>query len=172
MKALWLDYQRSYRPLRALWRVLLLIVAVVLSIQTVRLLGLRSELATRQAALQQLNITPAPTVPQENVKPEELVAARGVLAKFALPWGDLLDAIEAVQVTNLSLLSIEPGVGEGKLVITGEAQDYLVVLNYVTSLREQKVLRSVHLVHHEIRSGTQRFPVMFSVSADWGGAGS
>jgi len=172
MKSLGLDYQRSNRPLRRISVVALAVVLVLLGWQLMQQQKLQKEISAQKLALQQRDAEQAPHIARTLASPEELAAARGVLAKFSLPWGELLDAVEAVKVEKVALLSIEPGVGENKLVITGEAQDYLDVLNYVAGLRAQKVLSNVHLSHHEVRKGQGRLPVVFSVSADWGMASS
>lgn len=99
--------------------------------------------------------------------PEELAEARAVVARFATPWPALFDAIESVQVDDISLLSIEPDSATRSVTISGEARNYLAVLTYVARLAEQPGLARVYLARHEVRETEPRRPVAFAVSAQW-----
>ena len=98
---------------------------------------------------------------------DELIAARDIIGRIATPWDALFEDIEAAHTDGAALLAIEPDPVAGTVRLTGEARDYLRVLNYVAALASAQTLRSVHLLHHEVKSSEPGRPVAFAVSASW-----
>jgi Tfp pilus assembly protein PilN len=171
MKALNLDYQRRSPPAHPAVVGMALFALVLLATQLIHLVSVQHEIAKRQTDISRVSMmVPVLDEKKGNANPEELTAAKTILRKFSVPWDDLLDALENVRVEKVSLLSIEPEPGDKKLIITGEADDYLDVLNYVAALDRQKIFRDVYLAHHEVRQGQQRPVVAFTISAGWGAA--
>jgi hypothetical protein len=124
--------------------------------------GLEAGLARgREAAAR----SPAP--PAHAGSAEEIAAARMVIARFATPWPALFDALEAVQLDDVSLLAIEPDAATGSVLISGEARTYLALLTYVARLRDQPGLARVYVARHEVRDTEPRRPLAFSVAARW-----
>lgn len=111
---------------------------------------------------------------------EELAAAKESLRQLSMPWNKLFQALEAANAASaneggnrispqrIALLAIEPEPDSGNVRISGEAPDYLAVLNYVLDLRRAGTLAEVNLVHHEQTAA--RGSVAFSISATWGEA--
>lgn len=104
--------------------------------------------------------------PHRTVSAEEMNNARDTIRRLSMPWGALFGAIENMPVEGVALLSIEPDTETGTVLISGEAKNYLTVLNYVSGLSESKPLRNVRLAHHEDQQKGQR-TVLFTISAGW-----
>jgi hypothetical protein len=129
-------------------------------------LAVEGDIARLEARFSAFENLDEPARAERAVNPEELAAARSVVGRFATPWPALFAAIEAVRVDDVVLLSIEPDVGAGRVVVTGEARSYLAALTYVAQLAAQPGLSRVHLSRHEARDkGSRR--VWFSVMAQW-----
>ena len=100
--------------------------------------------------------------------PEELVHAQETIARISIPWGDLFQAVESVQVERVALLALEPDPKTGNLLLRGEAGDLPALLTYVARLSRAKQLEEVYLSRHEINpANNPQRPVMFSIKAHW-----
>ena len=98
---------------------------------------------------------------------EEIAVARDTIRRLSMPWGNLFDALEEVSVDGVALLAIEPDTDAGTVLISGEAKNYLAVLNYLAVVSGAKSLHEVHLVHHENRQAGGAQTVFYSISAVW-----
>lgn len=98
---------------------------------------------------------------------EEHAFARETVRRLSTPWERLFGALEGAQTEHVALLAIEPDAEIGTVNLQGEGKDYLAVLTYVARLGEEKGLRRVHLVQHEIRRGAPQRAVGFTISASW-----
>ncbi len=171
MKRLDLEF-RSRRPASRRGRWLLLGVAVAFGADLgVSYHGVREAIAVTEQRLAQLGRrqdgagrTGATPV---SFSAEEVALARETFGRLSIPWDDLFGALESTPTEKVVLLAIEPDPGSGKVVISGEGQDYLAVLSYVLNLRRSSTLADVHLVKHERRQNGAQQPVTFSVSASW-----
>jgi hypothetical protein len=100
--------------------------------------------------------------------PEEYAAVRRIIQRMVTPWDRLFAAIEAAQTEGTALLSIEPDAQSGKVLLSGEARDYLSLLSYTSTLGSVEGLRDIHLTRHEARTNAPNRPVAFVISASWG----
>lgn len=100
----------------------------------------------------------------QKASPEEIAAARETLERLAMPWQELLAALEAAASKDVALLAIEPDPGSGTVRISGDGKDYPAALAYVASLGRVEALSRVELVRHEAKKNA----VGFTVSARWG----
>ena len=103
--------------------------------------------------------------PVRSASPEELAAARETLERLAMPWQELLAALEAAASEDVALLAIEPDPKSGTVRISGDGKDYPAALGYVESLGRLESLSGVELVRHEAK----KHAVGFTVSARWVG---
>jgi Tfp pilus assembly protein PilN len=124
------------------------------------------ELSTRIALLPPRTSLPADVV--RTVTLAEWAAAREALGQLAIPWERLFTPLEAVIPRDVVLTSLEPDPPTRTVVITGDAKDYLSVLNYVEALRTAGSLRQARLTHHETNAVTRR--INFAISASWAGS--
>jgi hypothetical protein len=96
----------------------------------------------------------------------EVRNARLVKRQLGLPWGSLLQAVEASASPSLALLAIRPDSRKGTLAISGEARHLDGVLEFVRRLGSHAVFRRVLLQSHRLEPGDTRRPVRFSLVAD------
>jgi hypothetical protein len=99
----------------------------------------------------------------------ETRAAQEAQHALNMPWNDLLHALEQAQSRNgkISLIAVQPNPVKGEVTVNGEAEDFNVLMDYVKSLREQKVFSDVVLINQRWveEDGEQRLG--FALSAGW-----
>lgn len=165
MRAIELDFVRRPRD----WTVwAMLAVALFIAIDAGRgYFELKSalEVGSRRVAEEQRR-APAEGVVSDQTQ-RELDNARRVLLDLALPWEALFRSVEVAAGEHAALLSIEPEVGRGQVRITGEARDYLAVLNFMVSLDADRTLERVHLISHELREEDPDHPYHFALVGHW-----
>lgn len=166
MRALDLDLVRR-RPAWPGWAML----AVGITLAAEALIGtvnLRDDVERAQRKREAPRLA-VPTVrqPVSEQTQRELDAARLILRELALPWDALFGAIETSNDNSTALLAIEPDAGKRVVRISGEARNYLAVLNFMTRLEKAQPLGSVHLLSHQVREDVAERPVQFTLSATW-----
>ncbi len=95
---------------------------------------------------------------------KQLVDAVSILAT---PWNNLLVAIEAANMPDIALLSLEPSSKKQLVVLTGEAKNLPTVLQYIKQLQQTPMLGQVYLQKHSIDESDISKPVRFSLLAKW-----
>lgn len=99
----------------------------------------------------------------------EIRHANTVLRQLTLPWDRLFDTLEASGSKDVALLALEPDPEKGTVKISGEAKNYLAVLDYVRTLKGKPIFDNVELQNHQIQEQDPDKPVRFSLTADWRG---
>lgn len=173
MRPLELDFQRARRPSQALQA---LLVAVALAFAgdvawhyaktSEELHRIRERLAQEPA--RRADDSLLVKVAARPVGEAEYAFARETIRRLATPWGTLFQALEAARIDGVAIASVEPDPAQRRVLIRGEARDYLAALSFVANLREQRALHEAHLVRHETASPDPRSPVQFVVSTAWG----
>lgn len=86
-----------------------------------------------------------------------------------MPWNALLSALEQAQSQNgkISLIAVQPNPAKGEVAVSGEAADFTALMDYLKTLRGQKVFSDVVLVNQRRveEDGQQRLG--FTLSAGW-----
>lgn len=123
--------------------------------------------ATPSGTRESLQPTRVGTAPGVAVTPDRLARAEAIARRLVVPWESLFQAIEAIPSRGVRLLAILPDPGNRALTVSGEAKDYLAMLNYVNALAAPGALSEVHLVRHEMRAQDPRFTVSFELQASW-----
>ncbi len=169
MRPLDIEYLRSTRRAKLAVYVLAAFAVVFAADTLLHYRSIKSELATSEArqTRQAVLRTRQPPMVQALLSPDEYAFARDTAKKLSTPWDELFQALEAAQVDRVALLAIEPDVENRTVSISAEAKDYLAALTYVANLGEQKTLRRVHLIRHELKQGSSQRPLAFTVSASW-----
>lgn len=170
MRSLDLDYLRTMRPKH--WPGLLLLALGALSVIAVNREGARIEhrievyqgqLSTgRQAALPVSERDAAAFGAQ-------IRAAHATYTRLATPWSAFFDAIEAAQIPGVRLDAVEPDASQRTAVFSGQARNYVAVLNYVNALEAKGGLTRVHLTRHERRAQDPAYPIAFTIQVSWSG---
>jgi len=166
MRALDLDLVRR-RPAWPAW--LMLAIGIALAGDAlVSYLGARDEFTQLQR--RRAGVLPTVARAKEPVSEQtqrELDAARQTLQELALPWEPLFRAIEGSIDADTALLAIEPDAGKQVVRISGEARNYLAILEFMQRLEQPRVLTGVHLLNHQIREDVAERPYQFTLSAAW-----
>lgn len=90
------------------------------------------------------------------------------LASFLMiPWGDVLNALEASALDDLALLAIEPDAKKRQLKITAEAKNKDIMFNYLEKLEVSSELANVYLLKHEVFDDVDQHPIRFVAVASW-----
>lgn len=162
MKPLRINY--ASRPGRR-WAPYALLCAAVLFAAEV---GLTAWPRIEEAVEAVAGATPRPVPPAEGVSVEdELKDANQLIGRLSMPWSSLFQALEKAHSAEVALLTLQPDAQRRVLQVTGEAKAYAEVLSYVSRLRNDAQLTSVHLVSTEVREDDPHRPILFSVAASW-----
>lgn len=131
----------------------------------------QAELETLENEFSQLKqlkkIEPAVKQVSIDIAPEKLKVLQESAITLAIPWRELFEAIEATENKEVTLLSLEPNIKKQQVLMTGEAKNLQLALQYVAQLQKQTVLSQVFLQKHHVDEGNVSKPVRFSVLAKW-----
>jgi len=97
----------------------------------------------------------------------EIKHASDIVHQLNVPWDELLANIEAANIEDVALLSIESDVDRRTINISGEAKGLPAMLEYTRSLQARPTLADIFLQSHEIQAQDPQHPVRFVLSANW-----
>jgi hypothetical protein len=178
MRALQLDFQRTYTPrpwlgFGVLVAALVALAAMVGYYETVneqiRFWQDKADQATRLSG-HRAAASPPLTEQAARAQLLEVKLANQVVRQLGLPWNALFNAVESSGGKEIGLLSLEPDLQKGVVKIGGEAKDFDALLNYVKELSTREVFVSVMLQNHQIQRDIPEKPVRFSLIAQLKGA--
>lgn len=89
------------------------------------------------------------------------------VSSLTTPWASLLLGIEASDMEDIALLSIEPNVLKQQVGLSGEAKNLEAVLVYIQKLEAQSMLDKVYLQKHNVDETDPSKPVGFTLLAQW-----
>ena len=101
------------------------------------------------------------------IAPDETKQLTEAVDLLTTPWGNLLMAIEQADMQDIALLSLEPNSKKQLVVLTGEAKNLSIVLQYIKQLQQTPMLAQVYLQKHSIDETDASKPVRFSLLAKW-----
>ena len=107
---------------------------------------------------------PARAVPRERLD-EQLKSAQATVRQLALPWAELIDALERSAMREVSLLHIQPDAQQRLLRLTAEARSEAQMLEYLRRVGAAGRFSEVHLVSHQLREDDALRRVQFSLQA-------
>ena len=113
-----------------------------------------------------------PAEPQRQAKSSvDLLAkieeAKKLASFLMIPWGDVLNALEASVLNDLALLAIEPDAKKRQLKITAEAKNKDILFSYLEKLEASDELANVYLLKHEVFDDVDQHPIRFVAVATW-----
>lgn len=97
-----------------------------------------------------------------------LQRASAVIERIAFPWDKLFKTLESSTVgEDVALLSIQPDVAGGVVMLNAEARDWNAMLSYIRHLGAEDFFTDVHLVSHQIQQTDPQKPINFVLSCSW-----
>jgi len=109
---------------------------------------------------------PRPTlaIPRDKLE-GEMKNAQATVRQLALPWGQLIDALERASMKDVALLNIQPDAQARVLRVTAEARREELMLQYLRRLGASGNFAEVHLLSHQVREDDPQRPIQFSLQA-------
>ena len=98
---------------------------------------------------------------------DELIATNTVIAELVTPWIPLFNTLEAVERTEIKLMSVEPNMKKKVLRINAVAMDVDSMMRYIDDLSQQKMLKRVVLVSQQNADINAQPVLNFVVEALW-----
>lgn len=118
-----------------------------------------------QAAYRRLASASGPSAPVARVAGIE--AGEALAGRLALPWGGLLDALEAAQDGNIALLALEADPHKGQLRLSGEARNMAAVVAYIAALDGKAGIAGLRLLALDVKQADPELPVEFLIEGRW-----
>jgi hypothetical protein len=97
----------------------------------------------------------------------EIKVANEVIMQLTLPWGELFNALEEANSSNIALLGIEPDAGKRLVRLSGEAKNSAALFAYIRILQANKTMTSVYLKHQQVQDRNPEKPIRFTLDASW-----
>lgn len=174
MRALQLDYQRVGRARGAGVALLAFgLISALLVLLQYRGVSQETEsyreVVSKYQALNPAQRAPAPALDAKQAKAQEerLASAKAVIDRLALPWGELLGALEEAADEDVALLQLSPDPDKRQVKLLAEAKNLAAMLLYHKLLEQSEVLTEVALVNHDIQEQDPDKPVRFNITAQW-----
>ena len=99
---------------------------------------------------------------------EEVRRANRAAAQLTIPWDDLFDAVEsATDNKRVALLALQPNFQKRELKISGEAEEFGAIIEYIGRLERGEALGEVRLISHEVMSRQSSSGIRFELMAKW-----
>ena len=98
---------------------------------------------------------------------QEVRRANAVLSEIDLPWGALFDSVEYATSHEVALLSFQPDAAGRTMRMGGEAKSMPALLDFVSALEREPVLKDAYLLKYEVKQDDPQRPIIFSVMASW-----
>lgn len=98
---------------------------------------------------------------------KQAAAVNAAVTRLNLPWGSILDAVEAATPAQVALLSITPEPGRALLKIEAECGSSRDMIGYLTTLEQQSLFERVTLVRHERMRDGMDGVIRFQIEAQW-----
>ena len=104
---------------------------------------------------------------QSAQKTHDVAAVNVAIAEIVLPWTAIFKTLEATNDEAVKLLAVEPNIRKQTLRMSAVALGVDDMMNYVDSLIQQKMLKSVALISQEVAEVNGQSAVRFVVEAAW-----
>ena len=123
----------------------------------------------RHAAVQgMLNVQRAPVkaVPRAQLD-EQVKNAETVVRQLTLPWGRLIETLEATNTKDIAILQVQPDAQQRMLRITAEARNQEAMVEYLRRLSGIEGFAYVHLLNHQVQQDNPQRPIQFAAQASF-----
>jgi Tfp pilus assembly protein PilN len=105
-------------------------------------------------------------VPKERVD-EEAKQLESVVRQLALPWPEIVRAVESASMREVGVLNMQPDAQQRVLRITGEAKTQEAMLEYARRIGQSKGLTDVYLLTHQVQRDDPSRPIQFALQASF-----
>ena len=120
---------------------------------------------TETAAAAQLALLKSqPGAARKNID-GELKNAEAVMRQLALPWKEMVGAVEKAARPEIAVLQMQPDAQQRQLRLTAEAPNEKAMLDYLARLADAPVLADVYIASHQVLLEEPRRPIQFTVLA-------
>jgi Tfp pilus assembly protein PilN len=126
-------------------------------------ISIQEKLASLKTTEQSVNMTSA----SETIGINQLNGIKSSVYEIFIPWDDLFNSFEDASIKNVVLLSLQPNSKKKQIIISGEADSYQTIINYIDRLSEQSAFSEVHLKKHAVKENDDNKPVRFTIFARW-----
>jgi hypothetical protein len=137
------------------------IVVAVLLLEKYR--NIKVEIAQIEAGESMLPAERKP-LPRKNLD-GELKNAEAVLRQLALPWKEMVGAVEGAARPEIAVLQMQPDAQLRQLRLTAEAPNEKAMLDYLARLASSPALAEVYIASHQVLLEDPRRPLQFTVLA-------
>jgi nitrate reductase NapAB chaperone NapD len=173
MRAIYLDFATSRKP-SVLGLVMFALALLALLTVWQRHQNINQQLAMLDPSILQLKASKGLQHAEPKLQAKssaDLLAkieeAKKLASLLMIPWGDVLNALEAAALNDLALLAIEPDAKKRQLKITAEAKNKDILFSYLEKLEASDELTNVYLLKHEIVEDVDQHPIRFVAVATW-----
>jgi len=166
LRRLELDYVAAPRGPRALGLVVLAIALVAAGFLVERYREARLELERIEATQRLLGTErlAARATPRARLE-DEARSVEAVLRQLALPWGTIIETVEAATTNDVAILQLQPDAPQRQLRLGAEARTQQAMLDYLRRLGASEALAEVHVVSHQVQTEDPNRPIQFTVQA-------
>ena len=98
---------------------------------------------------------------------DQVKSVQSAMAALVLPWEPLFQALEKMDADGVKMIAVEPDARRRSVRITAEATESDGMLDYITLLGKQPMLKDVFLVSQERQSEAEIQSIRFVVDAAW-----
>lgn len=103
---------------------------------------------------------------------DEIKVVNTAMSELNQPWEALFQALETTKTPQVRIMTLDPNPRQHKLRMTVQASDYQHMLDYVSVLNRQPMLRDAFLMAHEQGGSAQSadgqaLPYSFAIEAVW-----
>jgi hypothetical protein len=84
-----------------------------------------------------------------------------------VPWERLFNGLERAAHPKVALLAVQPEVKQRRVSVSGEARDFVAIVEYLERLVRDGQFRDVYLTDHALKKDHPERPVAFTVSMEW-----
>jgi hypothetical protein len=169
VRALGINFVAARRPVSLVAAIAALAGLLLLGAIGMDYLDTRDALSRAEKSLERLQRGARTTTARAPVAPAaDSIAAERAMAQLLLPWGPLLDVLEARTGPAIALLSLDVQGAGRTLRVTGEARAMADVLDYVRALRGAGPIAEVVLSGHEARMADAAQSIRFTLDIRWG----
>jgi hypothetical protein len=97
----------------------------------------------------------------------EVERANRIVDEIAVPWERLFNGLERAAHPKVALLAVQPEVKQRRVSVSGEARDFVAIVEYLERLVRDGQFRDVYLTDHALKKDHPERPVAFTVSMEW-----